>query len=778
MSATNTFSITGERVPADTQVVGFRGREAISRPYRVEVFALLPAASLAGFDPRGLLGRRATLKVHRASGEVRRAIHGAWSTVTLVRSLPGGAALFRCALAPMLWRLSLTRRSRVFVGETLPRTVEKLLREAGLTERDFAFELASHDRYTAREHVCQYRETNLDFVSRQLEHEGLYYYFTHANDGASERLVITDSISFARPYDRAPVRFLATDTPGGTIEGVRALACDYSDVPTGARTYGYNALTPGVPIFGESLEGAGGVVSSWEPARDPNESARLARIRAEELRAAQSVVDAQGRTFTACAGYTVTLEDHPIVAGEHLVTEASFQGCDYTAHRELSAALGLGTEVFETSFKAIPGRVQYRPPRVTERPRVQGFELGLVKGPTSDSAYAQLDAHGRYLVQLMFDDDRTKPTPSARLRMLQPHGGPGGMGFHFPLRNGTEVLVSFVGGDPDAPVIAGVAPNAEKPSPVTDANATKNVVQTGGGTRLEIEDTQGAEAVDWSTPYRNTKFHMGRQPGARPYEIMHATEGSGQVNVGTDWDVDVGGNQSEFVRGRVWEVYGGEAPARQGATPPTEARHTMVNGAQSTIVQGMAFDRYQDCHRTVVVKDRQVTVTQNDDLTVDGSLSQTIKGDVTQNIVGKWTLVSADKDEKIASSKKENMGAEHSVTLGAKFELYAGEQLSINGGLTQEINVTGALGVNIGATLDLNAALKGEANFLGKAEVTTGVTIATMLGAAIEFAVGPQIALHAGVSIEAHQGLKLEKTDHEIESGDLSLKNCLYTIFV
>ena len=764
-SVTHTFSITGNGIPAGAQVVGFRGREAISRPYRVEVFVLVPEAALQGFDPRALLGARATLKVHRANGDVRRVVHGAWSTVSLVRSVAGGAALFRCALAPMLWRLSLTRRSRVFVRETLLQTTERLLREAGLTEQDFTFEVASRDRYTPREHVCQYHESNLDFLSRHLEHEGFYYYFAHANDGSRERLVITDSVTFARPYDSAAVRFLATDTAGSATEGVRSLGCEYSAVATGARAYGYNPITPGVRVYGESLDGsAGGVLSSWEPARDATEGTRYARIRAEESRAAQSVIEAQGRVFTACAGYLATLDDHPILSGEHLVTEANFVGSNYSAHRELATALGLGTEVFETTFKAIPGRVQYRPPRVTERPRVHGFELGLVKGPT-ESAYAQVDEHGRYLVDLMFDDDKTKATPSARLRMLQPHGGPGGMGFHFPLRNGTEVLVSFLGGDPDAPVIAGVAPNAEKVSPVTSSNTTKNVLQTGGGTRLEIEDTQGSEAVDWATPYKNTKFHMGKQPGANPYEIVHASEGSGHVTVGQNWDEDVGGNRTEFVRGRVWEHYGPNPPSRQSAAASSAVHHTTVAGAQTTVVEGIANEDYKSHHVSTVFGNRKVGVLQDDDHTVEGSLTQAVKGDVTQTIGGKWTVVAADKEHKIASERKENVGAEHSVTLGAQFELYAGAQVAINGGEQ--------FSVNLGAMQDINVALKGEANLLGKAELTTGVVLGVLLGAEIGFSLGPKVdiaispsyELQVGLAASMHIGVKAEKEDLSVEWG-------------
>ncbi len=759
MPVPTTFSITGDRLSTAVRVVGFRGREAVSQPYRVEVFLLVPEATAAALDPRALLGRPASLEMHLATGEIRRAVHGAWSSVSLVRAVPGGGVLYRAVLSPRLWRLSLTRRSRVFVGRTLVQIIESMLADGGLARADYALQLTDADRrYRPIEHACQYRETDLDFLSRRLEAAGIYYYFEHPRDGRAERLVITDSRSFASPVEPGVARFLAA---GSTEEGVNTLGCEYAAVPTSAQTWGYNPDTPDVAITGRAADTAAtGVVTTFEAAMDAAECGRVATLRAEALRAQQSVLEGQGRVFTACAGRTLTVQGHSLLDGEYLVTAAEFQGSDATAYAALATALKLTTETFDLTFKAIPAAVQFRPLQTTERPRIHGFELGVVKGPL-DSPYAQVDAQGRYLVRLMFDEDTRKATPSARLRMLQPHGGRNGMGFHFPLRNGTEVLVSFLGGDPDAPVIAGVAPNAASASPIDVTTATKNVIQTGGGSRLEIEDQQHAEAVDWSTPFKNTRLHLGAAAGAQKYEIAQTTEGSGLVDAGGRWDHRVGGDQTET-----------------------------VGGSRETRVSGEVIERFDAAQGTAVAGSRNETIGGDYAQSIKGASTRDVGGDATDNIVGTWNLNAAYKNENIANAKRVNTGADYSVTMGANFEQYLGEKLSINVGAQQEINVgeqltvnvgaqqeinlSSALNVNIGGQHDVNLALATDVN-VGSSEVILGITASAQVGASLELMVGPALSAlfggnfeaHFGGSFTYHAGVKAEDNTLEIKWSDV-----------
>src|SRR5262245_35052404 len=159
-------------------------------------------------------------------------------------------------------------------------------------------------------------------------------------------------------------------------------------------------------------------------------------------------------------------------------------------------------DVHRVEVRAIRADTQFRPRRATPWPRVHGL-VGAVVDGEADSEYAQIDEQGRYKVKLKLDEsDLRGGKASTWVRMIQPHGG-SVEGWHFPLRKGTEVVLAFLGGDPDRPVIAGVAPNAHTPSPVTGLNHTTNVIQTGGRNRIEMEDLEGSQRITISSPTMN-----------------------------------------------------------------------------------------------------------------------------------------------------------------------------------------------------------------------------------------------------------------------------------
>jgi len=210
--------------------------------------------------------------------------------------------------------------------------------------------------------------------------------------------------------------------------------------------------------------------------------------------------------------------------------------------------------VYRVEVESIRAATQYRHPRVTPMPRAEGVEVGFVDGP-ADSPYAQIDAHGRYKVRLHLDE-RSNPAAGAStwVRMLQPHAG-APEGWHFPLRKGTEVLISFLGGDPDRPVITAAVPNADYPSVVTSANHTHNVLHTGSDNRVEMEDRAGGQYIDLSTPPQNTFLHLGAHHGPHAYNYITSTDGDGLIRTGGDYNVTVGGQKYEHVHGTVTEDY-------------------------------------------------------------------------------------------------------------------------------------------------------------------------------------------------------------------------------
>ncbi|MBM4359038.1 MAG: type VI secretion system tip protein VgrG [Deltaproteobacteria bacterium] len=552
------FTLRSEALPPGTAVVGFRGSEALSRPYRFTVWFTIPS-ELTEFDMVDFVGARATLEVGRLSPLAEpHVVHGILVTVELELEAHG-RALFRAELAPAVWRLAQVRHSRVFTNLTVPAILTEVLVSAGFTPADFALRLEGS--YPVEEHVCQYCESDLDFLARWMEREGIYSYFEQGEE--RERLVFVDHRASHEASRQVPVRYhpiAAHD--GSATECFDVVKLRRVSLPGGVRVADYDYLKPSLelaalaPIVpgsaGEVVEHAGRVFR-------PDDVARVVKLRAEEVRAREAILHAAGTVLHVRPGYRVALEDHPRAAlnGDYLVTALEHVGNQGATTPELQKLTGLeGEPLYRVELAGIPGDVQFRSERRTPWPRIYGHENGVVDGE-AESDYAQLDEHGRYHIKLRFDERaRADGAASTWIRMAQPHGGTV-EGFHFPLRKGTEVLVSFLGGDPDRPVIAAVLPNAHTPSPVTRSNHTTNVLQTGGRNRFELEDKKGEEHIALETPHTSTMIRLGH-----PYEghnLFFQTEGASMHKIGLDWNVEVGGNKKEFVLGNSVKVKKGSS---------------------------------------------------------------------------------------------------------------------------------------------------------------------------------------------------------------------------
>jgi type VI secretion system secreted protein VgrG len=641
------FTISSPALPKATRVVGFRGSEGISRLYAFELHLALAPGEADAFELPGAVGGKGTLVLDRQDGRAPFTFHGIFSEAALVHHEPDGRAFLRALLVPRLWRLTQTYHSRIFTQQSIPDILKKTLEDGGLTSDDFTLQLTG--QYAPEEHVCQYRESGFDFFSRWMEREGLYYFFEQGDDG--EKLIIADDKSAHENLDPGPVRFFAAlghDVSAG--EHLNTFVCRQRALPASVRLKDYDHTKPALDVSGTaSVSSAGAGEISVHGARffTPEAGKRLARLRAQEMLAREQVFTGSGTAFYLRAGYTFDLHDHPRAAFDttYLVTEAE-HFCNQSARTpEMLRVTGLGgiaeDEVYRVEVTAIPAAVQFRAEPRAGWPRIYGTEHGTVDGE-ADSDYAQLDDHGRYLVRFAFDEsDLGDGKASTRVRMMQPHGGDV-EGWHFPLRKGTEVLLTFLGGDPDRPVIAGVVPNTEKPSPVTKANQTRNVIQTGGHNRLEIEDKKGFERITLTTPYADTMLRMG-SPNA-DHEMITSTAGSALHKTGKDWDVKVRGNLTEEVTGAVHELY------------ETSLTTTILGPQKETITGGVTQNISSGWHQTVTGGGTQV-ISGGYKRTVTGGMITTVGPYVEETVDGnKTTLVNCDENHIVSGTMHMNYG--------------------------------------------------------------------------------------------------------------------------
>ncbi|WP_438028938.1 type VI secretion system Vgr family protein [Sorangium sp. So ce233] len=488
------------------------GREVISQPFEFQLHVVCKTPD--GLDEEALLAEPAALVFLRGDREERR-IFGVISVVRDALHTETLHMAYTLTFVPRAFRLTLTETSEIFMDLSVPEVIKKKLERAGLHEGD-DFELRLVSTYPPREYVVQYKETDLQFVSRLAEHLGISFFFEH-RDGR-DIVVFSDANSGFQPVaGDGRAHFY----PRGDRIGVYRLEGTTRTVPNRYVVKDYNYRTPHVPLMAAATvsETSGGdIVEYGAHFKTPDEGERIAVIRAEELRAGRRVFEGASDVQVLGAGAKVTLEGHPRGDIELLLVEVR--------HRLQQATLNAGTgeeRAYENEFRAIPYATTYRPPRVTPKPKVHGVITGVIDA-AEKGQYAEVDESGRYRVRFLFDTSSAEDGKASRLiRMAQPHAG-AGYGFHFPLRSGVEVILTFIDGDPDRPIIAGAVPNPQTPSTVDAKNARRNVIRTGGGNEINIDDNEGEERIKLSTPYGGATFQLGAPNTPEAGAAMTTTE--------------------------------------------------------------------------------------------------------------------------------------------------------------------------------------------------------------------------------------------------------------
>jgi type VI secretion system secreted protein VgrG len=650
---TDPFTLECSALSGRIRVSAFRGDEELGRCFDYQVYFLLEGDDFLGVSPADVVGTSAVLVLGDHAEAVR--IHGKVAELELLEAVEH--ATYRLRLVPDLWFLRHSAHSRVFVDRTVVEIVEDVLKKAGITSS--GYELRLRESYAKREHVCQYHESDLAFVERWLEREGIYYFFDHQDDG---KLVLVDAASAHASLRSQPVPY---HPRGGEDESAGEMLRSFRRVsgtrPKEAETTDYNYMTPDVAIaetaaIGDELESR--VVQWLENEPDGAGAKRASTLRSERETARARRHVAQGRAIGVHAGFTFAVDRHPVgeLNRDYLAVRVCQRG-QILEHRDRGFPFfdradreALGAEVLQIEVDAVASDVQFRTPRRTPWPRASGLELGHVDGPDA-SEYAQLDDQGRYLVRLMLDEEETADgKASTRIRQLQPHAG-AVEGCHFPLRKGTEVLVAFLAGDPDRPVIAGAMPHALDPSVVTRDNQTQNVLQTGGRNRFELEDDDGRQYVDISSPPQNTFFHFGAHAGLGDHNIVMSTDGDGLVHTGGNRDITIDGDQNEDVQGDLTETYESD---------------------QTTHVAG-AFTETIDAGSTQTIHAGLVqTISGGLNQTISGSEARTVDGGVTETINGSRTqTIGASSVESVVGTQTQTVDGSASITTPASYTVTA-----------------------------------------------------------------------------------------------------------
>lgn len=504
------FSFVSQGLSPDTfAVVRFKGSEALSTLYRFEIMLIAVNEKI---DPGKAVEHPATLTIHREKGDDIN-IHGVLATFETMHKF-GKYAFYAATLVPVHWQLTWTMYNEIFLKKNIKNIAESIFSKQKLNSN---VSLKLEENYQERENVTQYNETYLNFLSYWFEYYGIYYFFDH--DGGSEKMVIVDKkdthSAMKQGSDLTYAEVSGLDFPS-TEELVRTFNLKQIPLPKTVEVNDYNYRKPSLDLkctADVDSKGAGTVYLYNEHYVTKEEGQTLAKLRAEEYKCRKQLFHGMSSCPYLRSGYTFSLKNHfrSNYNAKYLVTEVTHEG-----NQELYLEAGLGIKFsgheaplfYRNTFTAIPESVQFRPERKTKRNIFHGSLSAKVDAQGSDQ-YAKLDDKGRYKLIMPFDlSGRKDGKASEYVRKTQPYGG-GKYGMHFPLHKGTEVLVNFIDGNPDRPVITGALFNEEKDDIVNNSGEEWCKITSGGKNEFHIYDKASSQCIQLYSPGGETFFRIG-----------------------------------------------------------------------------------------------------------------------------------------------------------------------------------------------------------------------------------------------------------------------------
>lgn len=503
---------------ADAFVVQrFTGREELGRPYEYHLELLSERPDIT---PESILGSNATVQLQLTDGQSYRYFNGYVTRFVIQGQVRTTAFksnigyLYLVTINSGLWFLGHSINSRIFnataIGDLLMAqlksdTLLKVETTVGTTE--------------TRDYIVQYRESDLNFVSRLMEHAGIYYYFTH--DNGTHTMHLLDALDSQQPTPGLDkLRFSAAGRADATLMSLDLV----SEVHAGAFATGdYNYVTPNTQIASTSAHTKSHDNAGFEVFDHPigtttsSQATAYAKIRGEELASRYAMAHGQAMERRLQVGFRMTVADHTVAAvnQDYLVVGHSF-----AANNNLAASGGGEGASFVCEFEAIPASVQFRSLRVTPKPVITGTQTALVvadfRTDTDSSGGADPIGANMGRVKLQFYWDRYGKS-SCWARVSTPWAGKG-YGFQNMPRIGEEVLVQFLEGDPDRPVVIGRVHNAENMPPfklpaaaaytgmksLSIDSSGKSVA--GKWNELRFDDTDGAEQI-----YLQAQFNFDKR---------------------------------------------------------------------------------------------------------------------------------------------------------------------------------------------------------------------------------------------------------------------------
>ncbi|ALB72396.1 type VI secretion system Vgr family protein [Cronobacter muytjensii] len=651
------------------------GRESLSEPF---LFTLTLLGTDARAERSALLGQPVTVTIPTQALMTPRYLNGKVTRVAVSAVEISGTryAAYELTVEPDLWPMQRDRNLRIFQGQTVPQIVKTLLGESRVNVEE-----RLSGSYRVWEYCVQYQESSLDFMSRLLELEGITYHFRHEQD--RHTLILTDAPGQYEPFPGYETIPYHVTPSGGTTdeEGISQWALEDSVTPGIYSLDDYDFRKPNAWLFQarqnpKSPQPGSIDVYDW-PGRfvEHGHGEFYARIRQERWQVEHRQTQGTATALGIAPGHTFVLRNAPFFGdnGEYLTTVAHYH---FEENRYASGADS--NTIHETRFEVIPADVPYRPAQKTPWPRTYGPQTAKVVGPQGESIWT--DKYGRVKVKFHWDRlSKGDDTSSSWVRVSSAWAGQGFGGVQIP-RVGDEVVVDFINGDPDRPLITGRVYNeASMPPWALPAAAT----QMGFLSRSKDGSPDNANALRF-------------EDKAGEEQVWLHAERNMDTEVENDETHSVGSNRTKTIG------------ANETTTVKKNRTETVVENETITVHQNRT--ETVDGNETITIhSNRTETVDQNETVRIGQNQSVTVNGAQTLR-------VDKTKTETIALASMLNVGLAQNTNIGAAYVLNVGAGWMTNVGAMQMHNVALKYSVNSGKDLSLSAGTT--ADFSAEEKIT------------------------------------------------------------
>ncbi len=629
-------------------------------------------------DTDGFIGAACQLEIGR--GDHSRSVFGIIMAVDYI-GRSEDYLFVNVRVVPAFHLLGQQTHSRIFQEMSVLEILDEVL-GAELGQYSRTLDKGASSRGTsARDYCVQYRESDLDYCVRLMEEEGISYHFVHDEDKGHEVLTLTyandDFTELTNVDGTAVVPIIVTRPETADLESIRNLDFLQTLTTTSLMKRDYDFITP-LEHLEDNQEGADSKGYNRRIYRHTDRryiTDDVADRNLDHLEAAQvrgKVGRGSGNAIHFGAGKVFELERHvrDDLETQYLITRVVHTG-ECPEEILATGSGGAGDQPrYRNSFQCIPLDVPMRPRQITPKPRVYGPETAIVSGPSGEEIH--VDEHGRIMVQFHWEEETTyDDTSSCWIRVRQQWSGPG-WGFQFIPRIGQEVLVEFLGGDPDRPLVTGTVYNGDNayPYPMPDSKTQSGIktdtVSGDGSNELRFEDMSGSEEV---------YIHCQK-------DFTIATENDKNQTTGHDETLTIGNDRTKLVEHDQMET---------------------VNNDKTITIKGN--------HTETIVKDMKLTVQGNRGVTIVKNHDETITGALTQTIAKtKKVTVALKSDEIVGAMKSVKVGGLYSEQVGASRSITAVGAMSFTAGLSAKMqsakSATVKAQANLGLEADKDATLK------------------------------------------------------------------------